>query len=103
MYATIFYGWTDIAMSAATAVFCLIAAATLASLIRLNKGARLNRAWGLLALGLVCFGLAGIDRTFELLGLPNAADAREALSAGAALLVMIGAVYGRSLYRGLLK
>jgi hypothetical protein len=52
----------SLVLPAAAALLCLGAAAALASLVRLNKGAKLNRAW-----------------------------------------VLVGAVYGRALYRDLLK
>jgi len=96
-------GWITLALPGVAALFCFAAALSLASLIRLNKGAKLNRAWGLLAFGLACFGLAALDRTLERLGLPTAAAARDALSALGALLILSGAVYGRGLYRNLLK
>lgn len=96
-------GWIMLALPGVAAVLCFAAALALANLIRLNKGAKLNRAWGLLAFGLACFGLAALDRTLELLGLPNAAAVRDALPALGSLLTLSGAVYGRGLYRNLLK
>lgn len=96
-------GWIMLALPGVAAVFCLAAAFSLTSLIRLNKGAKLNRAWGLLAFGLACLGLAALDRTLELLGLPNAAAVRDGLTALGSLLMLAGAVYGRGLYRNLLK
>ena len=96
-------GWIMLALPGLAAVFCFAAAFSLVGLIRLNKGAKLNRAWGLLAFGSACLGLAALDRTIDLLGLPNAAAARDALSALGSLLILSGAVYGRGLYRNLLK
>ena len=96
-------GWIMLALPGVAAVFCVAAAVSLVSLIRLNKGAKLNRAWCLLAFGLACFGLAALDLTLERAGLPTAAAARDALSALGSLLILSGAVYGRGLYRNLLK
>ena len=90
-------------LPAVAAFFCLAAAAALASLIRLNKGAKLNRAWALMALGFGCFGLAGLDTALARLGLPNAGETRDVVAAAGALLAMIGAAYARSLYRALVK
>ena len=95
--------WFSLAMPAIAAISCIAAAAALTGLIRLNKGAKINRAWGFVAFGLACFSLAALDRTFQLLDLPNAAPARDAVTALGALCTMIGTVYGRGLYRGLLK
>ena len=92
-----------LAMSAAAAVFCLVAALALAGLIRINKGAKINRALGIFAFGLVCLALAALDRVLEMFGLPNAAQIRDALSAFGFLCLMIGAVYGRGIYKDLLK
>jgi len=97
------FGWIMLTAPAVAAFFCIAAALTLASLIRLNKGARLNRGLGLIAFGLGCFGLAALDRTLELLDLPNAAAIRDVLAALGSLLILIGAVYARGLYRNLLK
>src|SRR5690349_14811415 len=103
MEANLANGWIVLAAPAVSAFFCLAAAIALGSLIRLNKGAKINVTWGLIAFGLTCFGLAAIDRTLELLDLPNAASVRHVLSAFASLLIAIGAVYGRGIYKNLLK
>jgi len=97
------FGWIMLSAPAAAAFFCIAAALALANLIRLNKGASINRAFGLIAFGLGCFGLAALDRTLELLDLPNASVVRDAVMALGSLLILIGAVYGRGLYRNLLK
>lgn len=97
------FDWVTLAAPAAAAAFCFIAALTLLSLMRINKGAKLNRAYGSIAFGLVCFGLIGIDRALDLLGLPNASVAEDVLMASGATFILIGAVYGRSLYRKLAK
>ena len=97
------YGWIMLALPGIAAFFCFASAIALASLIRLNKGAKANIAWGLIAFGLTCFGLAGLDRTLELLGLPSAAQARDALMAFAAVIAAIGVFYARALYRNLVK
>jgi len=96
-------GLVDLVLSAVTAVALAVAAFALANLIRVNKGAKINRAWGLLAFGAACLALASLDRTLEGLGLPNAARARTAISALGGLLVAFGAMYGRGLYKSLLK
>lgn len=96
-------GLLALALSAATAVFCLVAALALVGLIRINKGAKINRALGLFAFGLACLAFAALDRMLELFGLPNAALVRDALSTLGFLLIMFGAVYGRGIYKDLLK
>ncbi len=96
-------GWFQLMMPALAAFFSLAAAGALLSLIRSNKGARINRAWGLIAFGLALFGLAGLDATLEALALPNASDVRGALTAAGALFAAIGAVHARGIHRGLLK
>lgn len=96
-------GMFTLVMPAAAGIFCLLAAIALLGLIRANKGAKLNRAWGLIAFGLACLALAELDRTLERLGLPNAAQVRDALSALGSLFILIGAVYGRGVYKDLLK
>jgi hypothetical protein len=104
MEDTMALDWFALAMPAVAAFCCFVSAAALSGLIRLNKGARINRAWGLIAFGLACFGLAALDRTFQLLDLPNASGTpRDAVAALGSLFMLIGAVYGRGLYKDLLK
>lgn len=96
-------GWFTLMMPALAGFFCLAAAFALLGVVRANKGARINRAWGLIALAATCFGLAGLDATLEELGLPSAAAARPALAAIGSLLAAIGAVFARSVHKSLLK
>lgn len=91
--------WIAPAASGLAAILSLVAALLLAGLIRFNRGAAINRAWGLLAFSAVCFGLAEADRALELLGLPNAYPARDALTALAALCGFVAAAMARRLYR----
>lgn len=97
------FGLLAPALPAAAAAFSLIAAVALASLIRLNKGAKINRAWGLMAFGLACLGVAGLGSALAELGMPNLGAAGDVVAAVGGLCVMLGAAYGRSLYRALVK
>lgn len=95
------FAWLAAVVPGLAAVVSLAAALLLAGLIRLNRGAAINRAWGLLAFSAVCFGLAEANRTLDLLGLPSAAAARDALTAFAALCGLAAVVLARRLYRKL--
>ena len=97
------FSWIMLSAPAIAAFFCIVAAFTLTSLIRINKGAKINRGLGLIAFGLGCFGLVAFDRTLELLDLPNAVAVRDVLAALGSLLILIGAVYARGLYRNVVK
>ncbi|HTK60181.1 MAG TPA: hypothetical protein VL283_03170 [Candidatus Baltobacteraceae bacterium] len=103
MEDTLALDWFALSLPAIAALFCLVSAVALSGLIRFNKGAKINRAWGFIAFGLACFGLAALDRVFQTLDLPNADAVRDALFALGALFIMIGAVYARGLHKDLLK
>ncbi len=96
-------GWFKLLMPALAALLFLASAFALAGLVRANKGARINRAWGLAAFGSACLALASLDAALQALGAPNASDARGALTALGALFLALGAVTARGIYRGLLK
>lgn len=95
------FAWLAAVVPALAAVLSLAAALLLTGLIRLNRGAAINRSWGLLAFSAVCFGLAEADRALDLLGLPSAYVVRDALIALAALCGLVGVILARRLYRKL--
>ncbi len=83
---------------AITALLCFCASGVALALIALNKGAKVNVTWALLAIGAAAFGVSGL---FEFAGLFLEWSAA-AQAVGAACLFS-GAVHARSLYRKLLK
>ncbi len=75
----------------------------LAGVLDMNKGAKFNRSIGLIAAGLGLFGFARIQDFAALLGwarFPRTAAFAEALGA---LLILLGALYARGIFRRLLK
>jgi|GEM_PF-2485950 len=96
-------GWIEVVMPALAALFCLVAALALSSLVRHNKGAKINLAWGLIAFGLIALGIAGFDRTAEKLGMANAASIRDGVIVFGTIFVASGTIVARAVYRGLLK
>ena len=96
-------GWSRVAVPAATALICLASALVISSLVFLNKGAKMNAAWSLIAVGLLCIGVSEGDAAMTVLGLPNLSSARDLIRLGGASLVLFGVAYGRSLIKRLLK
>ncbi|MEK7546388.1 MAG: hypothetical protein AAB554_04940 [Patescibacteria group bacterium] len=95
--------WIALAPPAAVFVMCLGATAAITDIVIINKGAKANLAWTLLALAFACFGVAEGDRVIAALGLPNLSAARDGLKTFAAMSALVGTLYGRALFKGLLK
>ena len=90
---------TVIAMHAIACMSAFIAALVLSSAMRLNKGARSNVAWGLIALGLILIGLSEGGRLAAHLGYNFVEEWDHLLMVIGMPLVLLGAI----LYRRLLK
>lgn len=88
----------ELFLPALTAVFCFAATIAAFNFILLNKGAKMNVTWGLIAFGAVTLG---VSKLFVLLALP--AVWIPYLEATAALSLLVSALHARSLYKGLLK
>lgn len=96
-----FYVWGI--LSAASSVLCFASALGLLSLVSSNKGARINLTWILLAFALICFGAAEGGRVLLSLSLADIVPWEPVLRALGALLALIGVLYGRRLFKELLK
>jgi len=103
MMELIFSGWLTVTLPAATAFFCLASAIGIVSLVLLNKGAKVNMAWGLIAAGLLANGLAEGDRVLAALGLTDLKGLRDVARLCGALLIFGGVLYGRDLLKRLVK
>lgn len=96
-------GWLTVAVPAATSFFCIASVLGISSLVLYNKGAKVNLAWSLVAFGLFAVGISEGDRVFESLGLPNLSDFRLVVRLIGALLIFGGVLYGRDIYKRLVK
>lgn len=95
--------WMTLISSAAACLLCFASALGLSSLMLSNKGAKINAAWGLIAVGLVGIAIGEGDRVLYELGFAGLSDWRNVFRAVGALLIFAGVMYGRRLYRKLLK
>ena len=96
-------GWLQVAVPAATALFCLVSALGIASVVGLNRGAKVTVSWGLVAAGLLAFGVSEGDRVLAALALPNLTELRDVIGLCGALLVFCGVAYGRDIMKRLVK
>ena len=96
-------GWLLVAVPIATALLCLASALGIASAVLLNRGAKVNVAWSLVAVGLAAIGITEGDRVLAVLGLPNLTELRDVIRLCGALLVFSGVLYGRDLLKRLAK
>lgn len=85
-------------LPAITALFCFGATIASFNFIILNKGAKMNVTWVLLAIGTTAIGVAGL---FDVLGL--FLPWIPAIEAAGAACLFSGALYARALYKKLLK
>jgi hypothetical protein len=88
---------------AAGALLAFGTALGLSSVAFLNKGAKVNLAWILSAVGLISVGLAQASLFMEESGFPSYSAWEAPLSAGGLLLILIGVLYARRLIRKLMK
>lgn len=88
-------------LTGVAALACFASATCLVGIVANNRGAHINRTWSLFAIALTAFGLAEVDRFFETLGLPNLATWRPVARVIGALLLFVGASYGRALFKSL--
>ncbi|HJV32562.1 MAG TPA: hypothetical protein VJ694_00900 [Patescibacteria group bacterium] len=95
--------WVGLVAPALVALLCFGGALAISNVVVLNKGAKANLAWTLFAFALLCFGIAEGDRLLVALDLPNVSAARDALKILGAGSAFGAALYGRSLFKGLLK
>ena len=103
MMELIFSGWLTVALPAATSFFCLASVFGILSLVLLNKGAKVNFAWGLIAAGLLADALAEGDRVLAALGLTDLKELRDVARLCGALLIFGGVLYGRDVLKRLVK
>jgi hypothetical protein len=96
-------GWLEVGAPVANSLLCLAAVFGILRLMRLNKGAKVNYAWSLIALGLLALGAAEGDRVLEVFGLPNLSDLREIIRVCGALLILCGVTVVRDLLRRLVR
>lgn len=96
-------GWLLVVVPVATSLLCLVSAIGIASIVALNRGAKANLAWSLIATGLVAFGITEGDRVLAVLGLSNLTDLRDVIRLCGALLIFCGIVYWRDILRRLVK
>ena len=87
-----------LALHAGSAVLLLVAAVTAVAAIRLNKGAKANIAWGLLAGGFFVLCVSEGSKAAIQMDLPNLASWQDVLTMLGAALTAAGA----SVWRGLI-
>jgi len=90
-------GWVAVIADAAKAALALAAAYVIASGVRVNRGAQVNRDWLVIAVGVFAIGLALGSRMFDRLGLPNFGVWGDLVTIGGMALVLIGLVGWRRL------
>lgn len=91
--------WLLIGAYASATIFSFTAALIISSGIRKNKGAKTNRAWALMSLGLILSGLSYGSRMTEHFGFPL-------LQNWDGILVLCGSGFfllGAALWQGLVK
>lgn len=88
-----------VATHIASVLLLFVATLLLSSAMRLNKGAKANRAWAAVAIGLILIALAEASEATTHLGYPLLEDWDGLLVGGGALFVMLGAI----LWRGIVK
>lgn len=96
-------GWLLVAVPVATSLLCLASVLGIASQVRLNKGAKVNYAWSLLAFGLLAFGVSEGDRVLAAYGLPNLTELRDLIRLSGALLILCGVAVVRDILRRLVR
>lgn len=85
------------------AALAFASAIGISSAVSMNRGARMNVAWVLIAAGLILIGISQASVALEAMGLPLLPD-WDGIKAGLGLLlVLIGALHGRSLLKKALK
>jgi hypothetical protein len=95
--------WISFVLPTAISLLCLGAALAILNIIFINKGAKANLAWGLLAASFILFGIVEGNRVVAVMDLPNINEAADALKVLAALFAFSSAIYMRSLFKRLLK
>lgn len=85
------------------AALAFASAIGISSAVSMNRGARMNVAWVLTAIGLILIGTSQASVALEAIGLPLLPD-WDGIKAGLGLLlILIGVLYGRRLLKRALK
>lgn len=95
--------WMSLVAPVLTALLCFGSALALSGVILMNKGAKVNKAWVLVALGLIAFGLSEGSAIMHAFGDDRLMGWEDALRAFGAAAIFVGAMYARRLFKGLLK
>lgn len=90
-------------LHAVSAAAAFAAALAISSAVLLNKGAKSNLSWLLIAVGLVLIGLAQGNEFLALMDLPNLGKWEDLKTFAGLLLILAGAWYWRHLLKKLVK
>lgn len=91
--------WFVIAVQGGAAVLAFVGALILSSAIALNKGAKSNLGWALVAVGLVLIGMAEGNRLLDFLGLPVLPEWDAVKTAAGVVFIAAGAFVWRRLLK----
>lgn len=97
------FNWLPVIFDSAKALLAFGAALVITSGIRVNRGAKVNRAWLLIAAGVFVIGVAMANRAVSMLDLPNIAAWGDAMTVVGLALVVVGLVEWRRLLSELTK
>lgn len=90
-------------LPAAGLFLCLGTALVISNIVLINKGAKANLTWVLIAVSFVCFGVVEGSHVLAVLGLPSIGAATDILKALGSLSAFVAVLYMRRLFKGLLK
>ena len=84
-------------------VLALGGVVSISSMVKINKGAKANRSWALIALGLLLIALSEGNRVLGISGLPSIDQLDEIMVALGSLFILIGILDYKRLIKGMLK
>lgn len=95
--------WFLAVMHGGAALLALAATLLISSAMRLNKGAKANRAWLLVAIGLILVFLAEGNKFLGVMNLPSFDKYDEVKMFFGMLFMLLGILHWRGLLKGMLK
>lgn len=91
--------WLEIAAYGVASASAFLATLVLSSAVRTNKGAKANRAWVAVALGLILIGVSEGSKLTTHLGFPLLENWDGLMNSAGAVLILLGAL----IWRGVVK
>lgn len=90
-------------MHGGAALLALATTLLISSAMRMNKGAKINRSWLLVALGLILIFLAEGNKFLGVMGFPSFDTYDEIKMTVGMLFMLLGILHWRGLLKGMLK